>query len=247
MRKISCWTALGVLLAASGCGLKDVQIPDYTGPSELALSLKLTASPDILGADGFSTSSVQATLRGPDGQPLAGRDITFVLTDDFGRFADIGRLSADRGTTNGAGIVQVIYTAPYRTDNTANRSILVQARPILDDANGQFFYRNVRIELRSPETRQFPQAPDDDPPHCDFLIEPGIGGVFPGNQILFRSTSYDADGFIIRYEWDFGDGTKDDKPDVNHAYGFSGQFLVVHVVTDNVGLQDACAASVFVP
>ena len=65
------WICIGLLLGLGGCGLDEVEIPELDGPSELALSVRLTASPDILVADGFSTSLIQATLRGPNGEVLA--------------------------------------------------------------------------------------------------------------------------------------------------------------------------------
>jgi PKD repeat protein len=237
--------ALAVAVGLAGCGLDEVKIPELSGPSVLGQSLRLTASPDVLVADGFSTSAVQIRLLGPDGQPIGGRAVTLLLADDVGNIASIGTLSADIAITNASGLAQVIYTAPQRTDNTANRSILVAARLIADDANGQT-YNTVRIELRSAEPRFFPEVPGNLAPNCDFNVEPGPGGAFPGNQVLFKSLASDDDGYILRYEWDFGDGGTSDKPDVNHAFGFAGTYSVHHVVTDNVGAQSACSRDVVV-
>src|SRR5262245_43222615 len=77
--------ALGVLLALNACGLDEVDIPALDGPSELAQSLRLTASPDVVTADGFSTSLVQAQLRGPNGEPLVGRQVFMTIADSAGR------------------------------------------------------------------------------------------------------------------------------------------------------------------
>src|SRR5262249_491514 len=151
--------------------------------------------------DGFSTAVVQAETRGPNGQPLANVDITFQLADGSGFFADIGTLNNDRGVTNGAGLASVVYTAPPRTDNTGTRQILITARPVGNDA-GAVVYRTVRLELRSPEPRLFPQNPNNKAPNCNFAVETPQGtGV--GAQILFQTTSNDPDGVIIRYFWDF--------------------------------------------
>ena len=61
-RRARCASALSLTLALglgiTGCGLDDVEIPELDGPSELGLSLKLTVSPDIIVADGFSTALV---------------------------------------------------------------------------------------------------------------------------------------------------------------------------------------------
>jgi hypothetical protein len=249
--------ALGLLVALGGCGTDELEIPELDGPSELALSVRLTAQPDILTADGFSSSLIQATLRGPNGQPLAGRSVFMSITDAAGRTADIGQLrstgSGGIGTglvlVSGAnGIAQAAYEAPVRTDFTSNGTVLVQARPIGDDFGGQV-YRTVRIELRSAEPRLFPQPTAVSPPICGFTIEPSAGPYRVNTAVLFQSTSFDplnADGTpsgILRYEWFFGDGTSSDHPDTAKVYRFPGTYVVTHVVTDNQGTRTACATA----
>lgn len=236
-----------LLLATGSCKLNKNEIPPLAGPSELALSLQLTASPDILTANGVSTSSVQVQARNERGQPASGVSLYFAIADAAGNFGDIGTLSSSTATTGSNGIAQVVYRTPPRTDATANRSILIEVRPIGGDANGQL-YRRVKIELRSAEPRLFPPVPGNDPADlfCNFVIEPALGVGRVGQDFLFQSTSVDVGGAIVRYEWDFGDGYTEDKPDVVHRYSFPGQYSVVHVVTDNGGLQKACEAGVLV-
>ena len=260
------WAAagLGVLLFYTGCGLDEVDIPALEGPSELATSLNLTVTPDIVTADGFSTALITAEVRDQNGSPTAGRDIFFAIADESGRFADIGTLFDLNGQqlgateaiirTNSQGLAQLIYRTPPRTDATANQSVLVTARPVGTDANG-VIYRSVRLELRSAEPRLFPQiplctAPGAPPPpacnqapSCAFIVELGTGKA--GSTILFQSTDSDVDGTIVRYEWFFGDGTGVDyHPDTVHIFKFPGTYIVRHVVTDDDGAQAACSGSV---
>jgi PKD domain len=239
-----------LLLAFNSCGLDKVEVPAFDGPSEFALSLRLTASPDLLTADGLSTSSIQAQVRGPNGEPVANRNIFFTITDEAGHPADIGQLrSGSRlgvGTgvnenTNSQGIAQAIYEAPVRTDAQANQTLLIVARPVGDDANGEV-YRTVRIELRQAEGRLFPQVPGNLAPKCNFAIETPQG-LFTNRSILFQNTSSDTDGTIARYEWFFGDGTRGDSPDQNHVYHLPGVYTVTLVVTDDDGGQSACAVN----
>jgi hypothetical protein len=211
------------------------------------VAFKLTINPDILTADGMSTALVQAEVFDKNGQPLAGVDIYFAIAADTvvapggGLFADIGSLTSNRAATDGSGRAQVVYRAPARTDATANQTIVVSARPVGGDANGQV-YRTVRLELRSAEPRLFPEVPGNMDPTCSFTRE-SPDGDFVGNAILFQSTSSDEDGFIVRYQWDFGDGTRDDKPDVVHIYRTAGAYTVNHKVTDNLGGDDLCSFS----
>lgn len=236
---------LGAVLLLGACTLDKQRIPDLAGPSELSISFQMTAAPDIITADGVSTSSIQVVVRNQNSQPVSGQAITFAIADGTGNFADIGTLSSATAVTGSNGIAQVIYRAPPRTDATVNRFIEVAARPIAGDARGQI-YRTVTIELRSAEPRLFPQIPGNKAPFCNFVIEPATGVGRVTEDFLFQTTSVDGDGVIVRYEWDFGDGKREDKPDVVHRYALPGEYTVVHVVTDNGGLQAACEATVVV-
>jgi hypothetical protein len=262
-RKGGLAAALCLFLILGGCGLEEVDVPDFDGPSEFAFSLRLTAQPDILVADGFSTSLIQAVARDENGRPVAGRAIFFGVSDAQGRFADIGffQTSGGPGTgasvvTNSQGLAQIVYQAPPRTDATANNSVLISARPIGDDFNGQF-YRTVRIELRTAEPRLFPPGPADNvPPVANFVIEVVPTGSCTAqyacrvrvNQVVgLQNTSVDEDGVIVRYEWFFGDGSKVEyAPDQAHVFRTTGTFTVTLRVTDNFGAQGVRTATITV-
>jgi hypothetical protein len=241
--------ALGLLLALNGCGLEKVEIPDLEGPSELGTGIRMTASPDSLTADGFSSSLIQVHVQDQNGTAAAGRQVFVAITDNAGRTVDVGQLRSTSGsglgtglvlTTGANGIAQASYEAPPRTDFTANSSVLITARPVGTDFNGQI-YRTVRIELRSAEPRFFPQIPGtgDELEAC-FTIEPGAGPYKVNTVISLFSRASSPFGPIIRYEWFFGDGTRDDKPNIAKVFRFPGTYSVAHVVTDSVGNQAAC-------
>jgi hypothetical protein len=246
--------AAALLLVLSSCSLDEVEIPDLEGPSTYGLGLQLSASPDIIVADGFSTSLIRATVFDQNGAPASGRDIFFAITDSQGRPADLGKLRSTSGfgvgtglriPTGTDGVAQLVYEAPPRTDATAHQEILVTARPVGSDAAGQIL-RSVRIELRSAEPRLFPQVPGVPVPNCNFVVEPTFGPYRTNQAILFQSTSGIAGGVIIRYEWYFGDGTKEDSPDTAKVYRFPGTYQVTHVVTGNLGGVSACGTTLTV-
>lgn len=56
--------------------------------------------------------------------------------------------------------------------------------------------------------------------------------------------SYDSDGNIITYDWDFGDGTTGTGSPVSHTYSAAGAYTASLVVTDNTGLQGATTVDV---
>ncbi|ENN96529.1 PKD domain containing protein [Methanocaldococcus villosus KIN24-T80] len=67
--------------------------------------------------------------------------------------------------------------------------------------------------------------------------------IINGLNVTFNaSPSYDPDGRIIRYIWNFGDGSSLEtyNPIVYHIYNNSGVYTVVLTVIDNSNLSDNC-------
>lgn len=60
-----------------------------------------------------------------------------------------------------------------------------------------------------------------------------------GENVTFdASASYDPDGTIVSYEWDFGDGAAGTGMVTTHSYAEEGDYIVALQVTDNEGLSD---------
>jgi len=76
--------------------------------------------------------------------------------------------------------------------------------------------------------------PPDQPPIASFTYTPNIPS--PGETIVFNaSASYDPDGWIAYYTWNFGDGnvTTITSPTVTHSYPVDGTYTVELTVTDD--------------
>ena len=58
--------------------------------------------------------------------------------------------------------------------------------------------------------------------------------------------SFDADGIIVKFEWDFGDGTSGSGESASHTYTTSGSFTVVLRVTDDNGATDTASKTISV-
>ncbi|GAG05822.1 unnamed protein product, partial [marine sediment metagenome] len=66
-------------------------------------------------------------------------------------------------------------------------------------------------------------------------------------SLTFDGTdSYDLDGTIVSYEWDFGDGESDTGSTPSHTYHSTGTYDVNLTVTDNDGLTDSDQTTVTV-
>ena len=244
-------------LVMGSCGLDKQKLPELAGPSEAGTSLKITATPDVITADGFSTSLVTVQVFDQNGTPVAGRSVILALANSSGQFADLGSLYSPTGSllrageatiVSGAnGVATAIYTSPPRTDFTADGSVTVQARPVGFDANGAI-YHYVRIELKSAEPRLFAGTTT-----CGFVVEVPRNSVAStcvaaaagscvkvGSQVLFQST---AKG--VRFAWYWGDGSgPGDGLNENHVFRTVGTFTVTHIVIDGGGGQSACTADI---
>lgn len=74
-------------------------------------------------------------------------------------------------------------------------------------------------------------------PEPSFTYSPSIAII--GQNIIFNATaSTDSDGYIVGYEWDFGDTTNGTGVIVEHAYPTGGLYSVTLTVTDNATLKN---------
>ena len=85
--------------------------------------------------------------------------------------------------------------------------------------------------------------PPNQAPTAALIANPTSGDVplpvsFDGN------TSTDADGTIVSYDWDFGDGQTDTGAIVSHTYAAAGSFTVTLTVTDDDGATDTATTTI---
>jgi PKD repeat protein len=72
----------------------------------------------------------------------------------------------------------------------------------------------------------------------------------PTNGLIGETLSFsginsaDRDGRIVRYIWDFGDGTAGSGVEVTHSYNAAGNYQVTLTVTDDGGLSDSATQTV---
>lgn len=129
--------ALLPLLAMGACGLDEINIPALVGPAEQGTSIALQAVPNILNADGFSTSTVTITVRNQNGEPYPNRQLYVQLSQGDGvLFAGsvfVGPLQGgiSLGTASN-GQAQVTYMA----GTTPGLTVVIQVQAYSIDANG---------------------------------------------------------------------------------------------------------------
>ncbi len=235
---------LGLIIVVNyACKIDEPSIPEATGISGARMFVSLTASPDVLVINGISTSSINAKVSDYTGKPLAGRTVQFeVLNINFYR-VDIGKLAKDRVATNSSGIAHTVYKVPSLNEQPQEVTVAIKATLVDADYADQF-YNITYLYLVLPNN-----VPKPLPYNCDATK----GGPQPfityspsapkANQRINFSgaTSFDVDGNIISYDWNFGDGRTASGPYVWHSYSLEGSYTVILVVTDND--HNACPTS----
>ncbi len=84
---------------------------------------------------------------------------------------------------------------------------------------------------------------ENQPPVADFSYIPEEPVV--GESVLFdASRSYDPDGDIVSFEWDFGDETEGTGKTIEHAYSKSGTFTLSLTVMDREGAVNTLVKSI---
>jgi len=97
------------------------------------------------------------------------------------------------------------------------------------------------------------ERPEEQPPQADAYAQAGEGPpskeiwVWFGETVTFDGRrSRDPDGRIVRYEWDFGDGTRAYGRVVSHQFEEPGTYRVCLTVWDDDGLHDRDCITVHV-
>lgn len=223
------------LVALAACSLDRQEAPPLAGPSELGLSLTVTASPDILSQDGHSVATIAVTARDAAGQPLAGVPVR-LETQVGGVPVDLGTLSSKVLTTGGDGRAVASYRAPAAPPPTQADDTLVTfvVTPVGENYAGAVS-RTAQLRLTRPGVIIPPGAH----PTADFFFSPT--SPREEDHVFFDASA--STGNIVSYAWSFGDGrtSTTGNPVVSHHYGLAGTYNVVLTVTDDLGRRATSA------
>ena len=246
-----------VLIAtySAACTVSRTEVPPLTGPSELATSLTVTASPDTLVQDGASQSSIIVTVIGPNGRPLANVSVR-LATAIHGVAQDFGTLSARTVVTGSDGRAATVYTAPAAPPpllGGSGTTVSVQATAIGLDAttSPSRGIPSVDIRLVPPgvilppadtPTAQFtftPATPQANSPVA-FDASASCGGRADTNGCLPSNST------IVSYSWAFGDGTTGSGRTATHTYASPGPYNATLTVTNDRGIAASTTRQVTV-
>lgn len=222
---------VGVILGGA-CSLSTQDAPPLAGPSELALSLAVTASPDILTQDGKSQSIIGVTARDANGQPIRGLSLRLAMF--------VGDTSVDYGTlgskvisTDNAGFASTLYTAPAAPPVSVTSDTLLTIQVLASGSDyGNTEARYVNIRLARPGVI----LPPNPPLVPSFFFSPSA----PREDESVQFDASASTGVIVSYSWSFGDGTTGAGVRPTHRYSVAGSYNVTLTVTDD---RDTAATS----
>jgi hypothetical protein len=118
----------------------------------------------------------------------------------------------------------------------------------------------IRLYVRSKDTSgnwspgdqyvdlKVTQLPPDIPPEPPIADAGPDQSVFDGDTVTFwdHDNSYDPDGYIVDWTWEFGDGDVGYGQITTHVYDVPHQYGAFLEVTDNVGLKNYDRAEIWV-
>jgi len=237
-------------LALTACTVHQTETPAPSGPSDLALSTRIEASPDSISLDGGSQSSVRVIANGPDGRPVSG--VTFrVDTMVSGVVQDFGQLSARSIVTGSDGVARVTFTAPPAPPNGnvgTCRGLPGMCVDIVATPTGTNFVtaapQTVLIRL-VPVGVILPPAATPSP--C-ITVSPSspaanISTLFTaGSMVNGACTTATSD--IASFDWTFGDGNSASGRTVTHSFSKAGVFVVTLTETSDRGLAASTTQNV---
>lgn len=247
--------AAGLAMASASC-VSSTEIPPLTGPSEMALSVTMTAAPNTITQDGASQSIITVLARNAEGAAQSGT-IFRVDTLVNGIATNFGLLSARTVVTGSDGKATVIFTAPPGAPNGAIAGSCSggQFSPLLPGSC-------VTVAVTPVGTNSFQfNAPTT---AVDIHLVPMVVIPVPGAplasftmtaatikvnaEVFFNATASTAAAgrSIIRYDWDWGDGSKGLGVLEDHDWIAPGTYFITLTVTDDQGVKGSATQSIIV-
>jgi PKD repeat protein len=224
------------IVLSAGCTVHQTEAPSLTGPSELALSLNIAASPDHVAQDGSSTSTIAVTARDFNGKPMANVELRFDIVVN-NQVTQFGSLSTKTAVTNGSGRATVVYTPPAASPFlTGGQStvVTITAEPVGTNYSiSRVLDRQVALLVAPPPA----PPPVAGAPTASVTYLPASPKV--GQLVTFNAAASAAQAGhqIVSWYWDFGDALANDEHgnDASHIYLTAGTYYMVLGVTDDLG------------
>jgi len=153
---------------------------------------------------------------------LTGETITFNATNSYDPDGSIVSYFWDFG--DGSNATGVVVDHSYADDGNYTVTLTVT-----DDDGATSVSTSTKTIMNRPPIASFTESTET---------------AYTGETISFNaSASYDPDGFIVSYFWDFGDGTNATGVTVSHSYADNGTYVVTLRVVDDDGAESTTSST----
>ena len=243
MKAFTYIATIAAALTLTGCVAHQVEPPPLSGPSDLALSLSVTASPETINQDGASQSRITISAIGPEGKVKASLPIRVDMALS-GVAQDFGTLSARSVVTNTDGKAFVVFTAPPSpvggitgTCQGVPGTCVDIVATASESGSGTF----ATAAPASGTIRLVPPGvilPPAGTPTASFTFTPTpVSVLVPVTFDASASTAGNGATAISSFAWNFGDGSTATGQVATHAFTSGGSFTVTLTVTNDRGLS----------
>jgi PKD repeat protein len=235
-------------LIAGGCAVHQTEEPPLAGPSELAQSIAVTASPDTINVGSYpstagDSSTILVLVRDSTGRPKSNQTVRLSMLVGAAQ-EDCGQLTPRTLTTDTNGRATAVFTAPGQPlpqpeclGFTAPGTVTVFATVV--GTNYQTSgAQSASIHMLVPAVIQPAGGVI-----VNFTYSPLTVQV--GADITFSDAGSLAAGgcAISTYQWFFNDGITKTGAVVLHDFAPAGTYTAQLVVTDSCGNQGSKSAS----
>jgi PKD repeat protein len=229
-------------LALSACTVHQTEPPPLTGPSESALAVRVTATPDSLALDGGSQSAVVVEARDAKGAPRSGLPVRLDIAVGS-VFEDCGQLSARNIVTGSDGRATSIFTAPAMPlplpqcqGFSPGNTVTITATP--SGNNFQTATQQTATIRLVPLGIILPGA--GTPAPCITMSPAAPAANIPVQftaGTLLSGVCGPASPDIVAFAWSFGDGGAASGRTVTHTFTTSNTYSLTLTETNDRGVS----------
>jgi PKD repeat protein len=201
-----------IAVLTGACTVGKQEQPALMGPSGFALSLQVTAAPQILARDGSSMSTISVLARNPDGTPLGGRRLRLMAT--------AGTLTQSEVNTTADGTASTTYIAPGF--NEAVNAVTIFVDPIEAGDRVNTHSTSIVLEVAGPDI-----------PVPSFEFTPTAPAQYQTVTFNASTTNFGGGpcGGACQYDWTFPDGSTRTGILTTFAFQSQGSHMVTLLVT----------------
>jgi PKD repeat protein/DNA-binding transcriptional ArsR family regulator len=219
---------------------RDLVLPEISPSGSSHFEFNLTVSGDYL---------VRASLYDNSSEFMEKKETNILIISDPQNQIPVAVITVDLGVVNISEPVSFFGDGSYDPDGSivsyfwefqdGNTSSLENPSHVFEDPGDYAVSLTVADDLGATDYEVVTISvmdPENEPPSAE--AEPDFQKIELGDEVFFSGDlSFDPDGLIISYQWDFGDENSTTGVNVSHIFSSSGNYTITLTVLDNSNSQ----------